>query len=93
MFDQIMTILVNTLGLAFMLVFLFVVFIFWRARESFTKLTQVIKTAWKKDKEDSYTRDEMIRNIYYFRNHNKPKSVIYWQSELMRKFPNEPFNG
>lgn len=90
MLDQIMTTLIAILGVVLILGGMFFAWVLWTARESIMNAIRVTKQQWVKAKNESYSREEIVKNVRYFEERNNKKLEAHWRDLLERKYPEEP---
>ena len=89
MFDFVVNGIVFVLFVAFVLVITFGLWVLWQVRTSIKDLIRAAREAWVRARNDTYTREELYKNIAYHSLHGNHKAAAYWQEMLERKYPNE----
>lgn len=89
MFDFVAHGVVTVLFIAFVLFVTFFLWVLWQVRTSIKLAIRATREAWVRARNDSYTREELYKNIAYHELRGDPKAAAYWTEILERKYPHK----
>lgn len=72
---------------AFTLVFVFLAFRLWEARDAVANFIRVVKETWRKLQTDDFTEYEIRKEIQYQRSQGNDRAARHWVERLERMYP------